>query len=275
MDTLRFGTAGIPISAQGRDSNSGILRVHELGLGCMEVEFVRGIKMGNRTAEALGRTAKEQDVVLSVHAPYYINLNSRDGEKVSASRKRIIDSSRLGAAMCARNVVFHPGFYHSDPIGTVYGIIKTHLMEITDQLHVEGIDIILRPETTGRTSQFGTLTEILELSNEVESVLPCIDFSHLHAREGKLNSYPEFCSILDAVESHLGREGLDDMHIHISGIGYGRSGEKHHLILEESDMDTAGLIRAMKDYDIKGTLICESPNIEGDALLLQGLYSKL
>jgi deoxyribonuclease-4 len=253
---------------------SGVKTVWELGLNCMEVEFVRGVKMSAKTADNLGKTAKNLDVSLSVHAPYYINLNSRDAKKVEASKQRILDSARIGTIFGASGVVFHPAFYHTDPHDRVYGIVKTQLFEITNQLEEEGIEIMLRPETMGRNSQFGSLTELLELSAEITGVLPCYDFAHLHARDGKMNSYEEFCGILNTIENYLGREGLDTMHIHISGIEYGPKGEKNHLILEESDLDYNGLIRAWKDFDIKGAVISESPNLEADALLLNRLYQK-
>ena len=241
----------------------------------MEVEFVRGVKMGVDTAINVGTAAKNLDVRLSVHAPYYVNLNSRERAKVEASRKRILDSARIGAKCGATDVVFHPAFYHTDPPDRVYGIVKIHLLEMANQLEKEGIEIVLRPETTGKTSQFGTLQELLELSAEIDGVQPCCDFAHLHAREGTMNSYEEFCHILDSIEDYLGKDGLDTMHIHVSGIEYGPKGEKNHLILKESDMNVNGLVRAWKDYAIKGTVICESPNLEGDALLLQDLYRGL
>lgn len=274
MDILRFGTAGTPISSSGRDTISGISRVRELDLDCMEVEFVRGVKMGPETAGNVGKVSIEMDVVLSVHAPYYINLNSRESDKLEASKKRILDSARLGALFGATCVVFHPAFYHTDLPDTVYGIVKTHILEMASQLEDEGIGMLLRPETTGKSSQFGTLTELLELSAEIEGVMPCFDFSHMHAREGTLNSHEEFCSVLDTIEDYLGRDGLDNMHIHVSGIEYGPKGEKNHLVLDESDMDYQGLLRAWKDYHIKGLVICESPNLEGDALMLQGIYRR-
>lgn len=272
---LRFGTAGTPISASKRDTLSGVKRVREIGLDCMEVEFVRGVKMGVETAKKVGQAAIEMDVALSVHAPYYINLNSRETEKVDASRKRILDSARIGNIFGARGVVFHPAFYQGDSSDTVYGIVKTHVLEMAACLEDEGIDVLLRPETTGKASQFGTLTELLEMGAELEGVMPCLDFSHMHAREGAMNSYEEFCQILNMVEDYLGREGLDNMHIHVSGIEYGPKGEKKHLMLEESDMDYHGLVRAWKEYDIKGIVICESPDQESDALLLQKVYREL
>ena len=134
----------------------------------------------------------------------------------------------------------------------------------------------LRPEVTGKPSQFGTIAEILDLCTELTGLAPCIDFSHWHARTGKANSYREFSEILDRVEKRLGRRGLDNMHIHLSGIAYGQKGEIRHLMLADSDMHYAELLRALKERRAKGVVICESvPRLEEDALLLQRTYRDL
>jgi deoxyribonuclease-4 len=125
----------------------------------------------------------------------------------------------------------------------------------------------------GKPSEFGTVEEVLDLCTELEGVAPCIDFSHWHARTGAFNSYPEFASILQRVKERLGRAALDNMHIHVSGIAYGKKGEIKHLNLKESDFQYAELLQALKDYDAWGIVICESPNLEEDALLLQETYN--
>ena len=133
----------------------------------------------------------------------------------------------------------------------------------------------VRPEITGKPSQFGTIEEVLNLSTELDKVAPCIDFAHWHARTGEFNSYPEFTSTLQEVKERLGRAGLDDMHIHVSGIAYGKNGEIKHLNLKESDFHYRQLLQALRDCDAKGMVICESPNLEEDALLLQEAYNTL
>ena len=270
---LLFGTAGTPISSKGSDSISGIKRVHELGLGCMELEFVRGVKMGERTALAVGKAAKELDIRLSVHAPYYINLNA-DGETLAKSKERILNSARIGNICGAKSVVIHAGFFQKETRQVVYEKIKKALIEIREKLNSEGVDILLRIETMGRKSQFGSLDDVLEIT-EIEGVKPCIDFSHLHAVTGKNNSKEEFVSILTRLEERLGREGLDNMHIHVSGIEYSEKGEKNHLVFEESDFNYKELTQVFVDFDIKGMVICESPNLEEDALLLKSEYEFL
>lgn len=272
---LLFGTAGTPKSSKKRNSISGIERVRELGLGCMELEFVRGVKMGEATARDVHRKAEKEDISLSVHAPYYINLNSLEPEKVDASIERIYRSSFIGSLCGARNIVFHPAYYQKHAPDKVYDKVAGLLKELTSRLTDEGIEVILRPETTGKGTQFGSLQENVRLGVELDNVLPCIDFSHLHARScGAENCYEEFTATLELIENELGREGLDDMHMHVSGIEYGEKGERNHLNLDDSDLQYAELMKALKDFKVKGLLICESPDNDEDALLLKRTYEE-
>jgi deoxyribonuclease-4 len=272
---LLFGTAGIPRSSKQQSAEAGIERIRELGLGCMEVEFVRGVTMRPEAARAVGEVAAERQVILSAHAPYYVNLNAREPEKVAASRQRILQTARVASAFGGRSVVFHAGYYVGDPPAQAYAAMKEGLERVRERMREEGSAITLRPEVTGRAGQFGTLEEVLRLCSEVEGLAPAVDFAHLHARAGRDNSYDEFAAVLGRVESTLGRQALDDMHIHVSGIEYGPKGERRHLVLAGSDFRYADLLRALKDFDVRGLLICESPNREEDALLLQATYRSL
>lgn len=273
MEGLLFGTAGTPISSNGNDSLSGIKRVKELKLGCMELEFVRGVKMGKETALKVGELARKLDIKLSVHAPYYINLNG-DPDTRSKSRERILNSARIGHICKAKSVVIHAGFLQNDSRNDAYEKIKNELNGIREQMKTEGINIVLRIETMGRNSQFGSLEEVLNIT-EVEGILPCIDFSHLHAIAGKNNSKEEFADILNCVENKLGSEGLKNMHVHASGIEYSEKGEKRHLVFEESDFRFRELVQAFNEFNIQGMVICESPNLEVDALKLKNEFESI
>ncbi|MBU2536343.1 MAG: TIM barrel protein [Chloroflexota bacterium] len=275
MGGLLFGTAGVPRSAWPPSTIGGIERIAELGLGCMEIEFVQGVKMGETAARLVGEAAIRTGVRLSAHAPYYINLNSDDMEKVRASQSRILQTARIASLCRAENVVFHPAFYMGRPPEEVYSTVKNYLGEILDQLERERIQVCIRPEVTGKGSQFGTIEELVNLSAELEGVALCLDFSHWHARTGKFNSYPEFEAVLLQMRQRLGEAALENMHIHVSGISYGKKGELKHLNLGESDFQYRELLRVLKDYDVKGMVICESPNLEEDALRLQATYNSL
>ena len=273
MADLLFGPAGVPLSAKERSTESGIQRVAELGLECMELEFVQGVKMSEKTALSVGQLASERKVALSAHAPYFINFNAREPEKVLASQERLRQTIRIGSLSGARSVVFHAAYYLNDPPQKVYYTVKTQLEEIVTKLEAAERNIRIRPEVTGRSSQFGTLDEVINLSSEVNCVAPCIDFAHWYARTGKFNTYAEFIAIFTQVANKLGRAALDNMHIHISGIAYGKKGEIKHLNLKDSDFNYLDLIKAVKDLKVKGLIINESPNLEEDALFLQEAYA--
>ena len=273
MQKLIFGTGGTPHSAKTASTIDGISRIAELGLGCMEVEFVQGVKMGEAGARLVAETATEAGIKLSAHAPYFINFNAREPEKIRASQQRLLHTAHIASTCGAESVVFHTAYYLGDPPEKAYDAVKNALAEILNQLKKENNRVLLRPEVMGKPSQFGTIDEILNLCAELEGLAPCIDFAHWHARAGKANSYPEFASILGRVEERLGRAALDNTHFHVSGIHYGPKGEIKHLNLKESDLQYSELMRALKDYEVKGLVICESPNLEEDAMLLQATYN--
>ena len=273
---LLFGTGGVPLSAEFRSTEAGIERIAELGLGCMEVEFVQGVRMSSEVAVSVGELAARKKIVLTAHGPYAINLNAVEPQKVHMSKERILQTARTAALFGARSITFHAASYLKDTPAETYAMVKKQLQQVVNILQKEGNKVTISPEVSGKLSQFGSLEEILKLSSEVEGVLPCIDFSHWHARTGKANSYQEFSDILDRVERKLGRRALDNMHIHLAGIAYGKKGEIKHLMLPDSDLRYAELLKALKERRAKGVIICESvPYLEQDALLLQQTYRRL
>lgn len=276
MSRLRFGTAGIPVCAKGTTTVAGIRALGKLELDAMELEFVQSVHLSEQGAREAARAAQENDIALTVHAPYYLNLNAKDPKTLAATWKRILDSARIGRLAGAWSVAFHAAFYLAEEKKEVYGKVKQQLRELRIQLDNEGNNILLSPELTGKETQFGDLEELLSLSEEVPGVSLCVDFAHFHARKGGgQNSYEEFRAILDAVENRLGKKALQSMHIHVAGIEYGPKGERKHLNLVESDLKYKELLKALKDKDAGGSVVCESPNLEGDALLLKGSYAWL
>ncbi len=275
MAGLLFGTGGTPHSAKTKTTIGGIERIAELGLGCMEIEFVHGVKMGELGARRVAEVATREGMKLSAHAPYFINFNAHEPEKIRASQDRLLQTARIASLCGAESVVFHTAFYLGDPPEKAYNTVKKYLEETLNQLRRENNRVWIRPEVTGKNSQFGTVEEILNLCTELEGLAPCIDFAHWHARTGLFNSYQEFASILLQVKERLGRAALDDMHIHLSGIHFGGKGEIKHLNLRESDLQYVELLKALRDYEVNGLVICESPSLEDDALLLQATYNTL
>ncbi|MFC1911032.1 TIM barrel protein, partial [Chloroflexota bacterium] len=234
----------------------------------------RRVNINESVAKVVSATAERLGIKLTAHASYYINLNSREPEKVEASKKRLFDAAYIGSLCGAESIIFHPGYYMGDTPEKAYDTVKSHLEEVLEELRNKAIRVKIRPELMGGVQDIGTMDDIINLSAELEGVAPGIDFSHWHARTGKYNSYDEFASLLEQIGHRLGQSALDDMHIHVSGIMYGAKGEIEHLNLEESDLQFGQLMKALKDFGVKGVVICESPRLEEDALILKKAYEQ-
>lgn len=272
MEKLLFGISGLPIYSGLKKMNYavGIEYIKSIGLDAMELLFVRNVNVTDNNKDLILKAKQENDIYLSAHGSYYINLNSDEPEKQELSLERIRKAAAGLSKVKGRSLIFHPGFYLSASKEETYNTIKENLMKLPQ----DGIDY--RLETTGKSTQFGTLEELVTLCKEVASCKLCIDFSHIHAREnGSLRGYDDFAKILQYVLEELGRSALDDLHIHISGIQYSGKGEKKHLPIEESDFKYIECLQALKDFKVKGCIISESPFIEKDALLLKNTYEKL
>jgi len=277
IDELRFGTAGIPISTEEpADTAKGIRQVRKLGLDVMELEFVRNINVSAEKAPLIKKTSQEEDILLTCHGQYFVNLASLEKAKAEATIKRMLDAARRAHECGVWSIAWHAAFFQGRPKEKVYEIVKKNMGHVVKTLHNKGIkDIWIRTETTGKESQWGDLPECIRLAQDIEGVLPCVDFAHLHARNGINNTTVEFRRMLEDIEKGLGKEALHNMHIHMSGVNYGPKGERNHLILKASDMNYRDLLKVWKEFKIKGIVINESPNIEGDALLMQKFYSSL
>ena len=276
MDKLYFLTAGVPLRAGTKGYQKGFEIHDEMGLDGLELEFVHGVRISDKSKEAVSSAIKDSGKIITAHAPFYVNLNAREEEKVEASAQRIIETAQVTNELGGYSITFHAGFYLNQDAETVYGKIREQIKIITDDLAKVGNKIWIRPETTGKATQWGDLSEIIRLSKEFETVLPCVDFSHIHARyNGFWNTYDEFASIFEQIGNELGQVALDNFHAHIAGIEYSAKGEKKHLNLEESDFNYKDLLKAFKAFDVKGVIVCESPNIEDDAKLLKDYYLSL
>ena len=271
--TLRFGTAGIPSFAKSLGTAGGIRAVREIGLEAMELEFVHGVNVSEEGSVKVKEAADKNDVALTCHAPYYINLNAVEEKKLEASKQRLIRAAHVANLCGATSVAFHPGFYLKSTKEQAYAKVKNAIRQVVEKLGQTGNGIWLRPETTGKHSQFGDLDDILSLSRELEQVRPCIDYAHMRARE-KVNDKKGFRTILETVEKTLGRKALNDMHIQFAGVNFSEKGELNHLPLEESDLNFQAIVETWKDFRIGGIAISESPNIEKDALLMKRNYAK-
>lgn len=276
FDRLLFGTAGVPNSTVKKNNPvEGVKRIHELALDCMQLEFAHGVRMKEEVSSALRKVSYELGVPLTSHGPYYINLNAREQDKIDSSVERIIQTAKISDLCGAESMTFHAAFYMKDSPYDVFDLVEKSLNVIEERLSRLDIEIELRPELTGKTSQFGSLEELISLSKSVTSCKPCMDFSHLYARTGSVNDYKGFCETLETLKSELGPNALKEMHIHISGISSNSKGDLKHLNLEKSKFNWKDLMKALKDMDCRGYVVCNSPNLEVDAAMLKQYYVAL
>jgi deoxyribonuclease IV len=273
---ILFGPAGVPLSCKTRNSEDGVREVKRLGLDLMEVEFVRGVHLSPSSAAGLGAVAAENRITLTAHGPYYINLASDEADKVEASIKRILDTARRCHQFGGRSITFHAAFYQQQDPERVFAIVRDQLTAVLATLRAEGAVVAVAPEVTGKPSQFGGIDELTRLAAAVPGLSVCIDFSHHAARlAGAENRYEGFCRALGLVRDRLGPAALSNLHMHASGIEWTDKGEKKHLRLSESQFQWRELVRALVDFKVGGMLVCESPAMEEDALILKTEYQRL
>ncbi len=263
---IRLGPAGIPISAKGGSSVDGVRRCAELGLNAMELEFVRGVKMSIPVAKETGEVAKQLGVALSIHAPYYINLNSAEKEKIVASERMIADTISRAEAMDAVVIAIHAGWYGKMKSENVTGQMISEfkkLSRFSDNVRI-GI------ETTGRMSQWGTLDEILAVCKEVSQCMPVIDWAHLYARAG---GNIDYAAVLDNVKR------FKHLHCHFEGIKFsskapGTGNELSHMPIN-GHPPFEPLAREIVKRKLDVTIIAEGPTLEYDAIKMKKIFEKL
>jgi deoxyribonuclease-4 len=276
--SFQFGTVGSPKGTPKKPGGSvGAIQFSKLlGLEALELGWVRAVRVSEKTCAAIKQTGEEQGVSLSVHAPYFINLNAND-EEWPKSRQRLMDAARYGNLAGCTDIIFHPGSYFGNDPAEVLKIVIPRLQGCVDELRTAGNPVTLRPETMGKSAMLGSLEDTLAMSTAIDGVEPCLDFAHLHARpgDGSVNTYDEWAASLESYGKALGEAGLKNLHCHLSGIEYGPKGEKNHLIFEEADLDLYALFQALKNFDCAGRILCESPVMEEDALIMMKAWKEV
>jgi deoxyribonuclease IV len=276
--SFRFGTVGSPLSTPKKPGGSvgAIQRSSELGLKALELGWVRAVRVSEKTCAVIRAAGEEQDVLISVHAPYFINLNA-DKEEWPKSRQRLMDAAVYGRLAGATDIIFHPGSYFERPPQEVLPLAIERLQGCVDELRQAENPVTLRPETMGKSAMLGSLEDTLEMSKAIPGVQPCLDIAHLHARpgDGSMNTYEEWAHALERYAKALGDEALKSLHIHLSGIEYGEKGEREHLKLEDADLDLKAILRALRQFGAGGRILCESPIMEDDSLNMKQAWMEL
>lgn len=274
-----FGTVGTPKSTPVKPGGSvgTVMYLAQIDLHALELGWVRSVRITEKTCAAIKESAQQEGVLLSVHAPYFINLNADDVEWPK-SRKRLMDAAHYGYLAGATDIVFHPGSYFNQDPHQVLEVAIPRLQGCIHELRAADNPITLRPETMGKSAMLGSLQDTLIMAHEIDGVEPCLDFAHLHARTGDetCNSYEAWKEVLGDYKKALGSRALKRLHCHLSGIHYGEKGERKHLMLADSDFDLEGLLRALHELGCAGRILCESPDdMDKDALMIKSNWERI
>lgn len=269
---ILLGPAGIPLAAKGKGSVKGVEKTKELGLRAMEIEFTHGIKMKNGLAKELGETSKKTGIKLSVHAPYYINLASKEVKKIKASKKRILKACERAHHMGASPIVFHPGYYSDYTPQETFEVIKEGVLDISDKIKNNGWNTKIAMETTGKKSQFGSLDELVMILKEIgtDYCTICVDFAHLWARNVGEFDYQKLFEKIKKLK-------IDHLHTHFSQIKFTDKGERKHLTFDKT-MENPPVKKTAKtilDSNQDMTIISESPVLEKDSFKFKKILEEL
>ena len=281
--SAKFGPAGSAESfkVMGYKSSLQIPEyLNKFSLDCFEYQCGRGVNIGEEKAKELGNVAKEKGITLSLHAPYYISMSSVEEEKRLNSVNYILASAGAVNAMGGDRIVVHTGSCGKISREKALSLAIDTMKLALDALKNEGLSHIhICPETMGKVNQLGTLTEVMELCKIDESLIPCIDFGHLNARDlGILKSKEDFEGVLDQIENDLGKDRLNIFHSHFSKIEYTTGGEKRHLTFEDTvyGPDFEPLMELVYKKGLNPTFICESAGTQTeDAKQMKDYYLSL
>jgi deoxyribonuclease-4 len=263
----RIGTAGNPpnffASKFGKNMLDAPEWINSIGLNAYERQMTYGARMKEEDAILLGKNARKFDVQLSIHGPYYVVLNSQKDDVRKRSRERLLKTATLGKLMGAKKIVFHPGF------GDDVKLIIDSLKKIESD-RPEGV--FFCPETMGKMSQTGSLSNVIEICEKTESK-PCIDFGHLYARNlGKI----DIRHIIEEIEDRLGKKILKDLHCHFYPIEFGDKGEKKHKKAGEGEPRFEPFAKLIKEFKMSPTLISEAHDSQDiGALEMKKTLSKI
>ncbi|MBS7632550.1 TIM barrel protein [Candidatus Bathyarchaeota archaeon] len=281
-DRPRFGPAGVPLAFGMVSSDlEDIPRfLREEGLDAFEYEAIywgKKPQIKRERAERLKEKARENDVWLSMHASYFVNLCGKK-DVVEASQKRLIACATAAEWMGAHIVVFHPGYYGRKLRNEAFKQCAQSLREIIQSLDSLGVrQVKLGPETSGKVAQLGSLDEVLRLCNEVERMQPAIDWAHLHARDmGRFRKVEDFRNVIAQIENQLGTEVARDLHCHFTKIEFSDKGERRHHTLDEQRYgpNFEMLAEVIAEFGLKPVVISESPLLDLDAVKMRDIVRR-
>lgn len=268
---IKFGPSGAPTRFydEGHKTTEEMpLWVKQNGLDCFEYSFGRGVNLGEAKAKSIAEAFKKENIEISVHAPYFINLATPEEAKAENSFNYILSSAVVGRIMGANRVVFHPAAQGKETRETAVNRTIARLIELKSIIEERGFtDMKFCPETMGKIAQIGTIEEITHFCTLADFYYPTVDFGHVNAREqGSLKTKEDYIVRLKYMMNLLGYEKVNDMHVHFSKVEYTAKGEKRHLTFEDTIFgpDYKPFIEAIVELNLHPYIVSESADTQAD-----------
>jgi deoxyribonuclease-4 len=270
---IRLGPAGLPISLKSKNTIEGIKFLKEIGLNAMEIEFVRNIYLNKESAKEVRKEAEKNDIYLSVHAPYFINLLGNE-KVIKNSVKRIVESMKIAEILNAKFVVVHAAYYGKYSKEEAFQKmieVTNNILEKLDEEKIKNSKVAY--ETMAKESQFADLKTLLKLKEEVNDkrIDVCIDFAHIFVRNNGKIDYKEILDLLD-------ENGFEELHTHFSNAKYNLKTKKFqdvHIPIN-SHPKFKPLAKELINRSFKRvTIISESPILEKDSLKMKKIFEEL
>src|ERR671927_1388835 len=200
MGEIKFGPARVP----SRESpEEAVAMLQELGWTACEIDFEGKFWMDYPWAERFGELARENEIVLSVHAPIAGFMGHVERDKKYRMAVGMLDHSAGIAAACgAEIVVFHPGFLLGRTREDAIDSVVEQLGELRDRLEAKDRAVPFGIEVMGRVRELGSLEDVLEISRRCGWVRPVLDFAHMHATsDGAFSDVEPFVEVLTAADA--------------------------------------------------------------------------
>ena len=219
----------------------------------------------------LGELARELDIRLSLHTPYYMDLVS-NGELTEKSLDYIVWGGILANEVDADIVVNHVGLYENlskkDAMKNVVNNVK-HLKKRYRELKLKPK---LGFEVSGKQILFGSLDEIISLTKKVKGILPIVNFAHIHAREnGSLKEQKDFQVIFEKIEPFM----KGDYYVEFSGVEHENGNELRLTPIKKGDLKFETLATVIYENEYNVTVISCSPLLEHDAAYMRVITERV
>jgi len=259
MATVRFGPARVP-SRESPEAAAELLL--ERGYTACEIDFEGKFWMDYPWAERFGELARENGIILSVHAPIAGFMGHAErGKKLNMAVGMLDHSAGIAKAAGAELVVFHPGFLLERTRAAALDSVCEQLGELRGRLEGKDRAVPFGVEVMGRVRDLGTLDDVLEISRRCGWVRPVVDFAHMHATsDGAYTETSLFADALARADAVL--EPGAPFHIHFSDIAFANRNETKHLPYGEGTLRAEPLAEALRKQRRPATVISESPDEE-------------